>query len=192
MDTHSPGGSSDLLVDHLRQVGARPTAISHVRRFAWLAILIVDAGFVLWGAMAALWPEHLLGPHSAPIVTAGYEGFTRGSWSELLQTSPGTAGYIMLLFRTYGAYNVAFALPAIALTVGAFRRGDRWAWWGLLLGNTIALGSAMTYDRLAHAIGPFEVTEYVGLALVYVALAVTLPLLAARRQSRSLTKAPLA
>ena len=44
---------------------------------AWILILIVDAGFVAWGAMAAAMPDHLLGPGGTPILTAGYEGFTR-------------------------------------------------------------------------------------------------------------------
>jgi len=145
------------------------------RRHAWIAILVVEVGFLLWGAMAAVLPEHLLGPGSRPIVIAGYEGFTKGSWSELVQTSPRIAEYITLLFRVYGAFNVAFSLPAIALTVSAFRRGDRWAWWALLLGNTIALGAAMTYDRIVNAIGPFEMAEYVGLIAVYGALAITAP-----------------
>jgi hypothetical protein len=125
--------------------------------------------------MAALAPEHLLGPGATPILTAGYEGFTRGSWSDLTQASPQTAGYITLLFRTYGAYNVAFSLPAIALTVTAFRRGDLLAWWALLVGHTIALGAAMAYDRIANAVGPFELSEYLGLAMIYAALAVTAP-----------------
>ena len=51
----------------------------------------------------------------------------------------------------------------------------------LLVGNTIALVSAMTYDRTVNAIGPFELSEYLGLALVYVALAITVPLRAAPR-----------
>jgi hypothetical protein len=32
-------------------------------------------------------------------------------------------------------------------------------------------GSAITYDKLVHAIGPFELMEYLGLALVWGALA---------------------
>ena len=44
----------------------------------------------------------------------------------------------------------------------------------------------MTYDRIVNAIGPFEMTEYLGLALVYGALAVTAPFLAARRPVRSM------
>ena len=43
----------------------------------------------------------------------------------------------------------------------------------LLVGNTIALVAAMTYDWTVNAIGPFELTEYLGLAFVYAALAMT-------------------
>ena len=97
-----------------------------------------------------------------------------------------TAKYIGVLFRMYGIYGVAFGVMAIAIAVTAFRRGERWAWWALLVGNTITLVSAMTYDKMVNAIGPFELTEYLGLALVYGALAVTAPVLAAQRPVRSM------
>jgi len=143
------------------------------RQIAWILVLIVDAGFVVWGAMAAAWPDHLLGPRGIPILQAGYEGFSHGSWSALAITSPQTAAYIEVLFRMYGVFNVAFGLMAGAIAVMAFRRGEGWAWWALLAGNTIALVSAMTYDWTVNAIGPFELTEYLGLAVVYTALAMT-------------------
>jgi hypothetical protein len=69
----------------------------------------------------------------------------------------------------------------IAIAITAFRRGERWAWWALLVGNAITLVSAMTYDRTVNAIGPFELSEYLGLALVCGALAVTAPFLAVGR-----------
>jgi hypothetical protein len=155
------------------------------RRVAWILILIVDAGFVAWGAMAAAWPDHLVGPGGTPILTAGYEGYSKGSWSELASTAPMAAKYIDVLFRMYGVFNLAFGLIASVVAVTAFRRGDGWAWWALLVGNTIALVSAMTYDWTVNAIGPFEVSEYLGLGLVCGALAVTAPFRAAGRPVRS-------
>jgi hypothetical protein len=92
-----------------------------------------------------------------------------------------TARYLGVLFRMYGVFNVAFGLTASFITVTAFRRGDRWAWWALLAGNTIALVSAMRYDWMVNAIGPFELSEYLGLALVFGALAVTAPFTTRRR-----------
>jgi hypothetical protein len=150
-------------------------------QIASVLILIVDVGLVAWGAMAAALPDHLLGPGGKLILPAGYEGFTGSSWSELVNTDPMTARYVEVLFRMYGVFNVVFALMAIAIAVTAFRRGDGWAWWALLVGNTIALVAAMTYDRTVNAIGPFELTEYLGLALVIVALAITVPLRVAPR-----------
>jgi hypothetical protein len=151
------------------------------RRVAWILILIVDLSYVAWGTMAAAFLNQLLGPGGKPILPAGYEGFTRGSWAELVKSAPMTARYIEVVFRTYGVYCVVFGLMGSAIAVTAFRRGERWAWWTLLAGNTIALLAAMTYDKTVNAIGPFEMTEYLGIALVWAALAITAPFGPARR-----------
>lgn len=145
------------------------------RRIAWILILIVDASDIAWGFMAAAFPDHLTGPGGTPILAAGYEGFTKGSWTELVSASPMAAQYMAVLFRTYGMFNVVFGLLGSAIAVTAFRRGERWAWWALLGGNVLALVSAMVYDKTVNAIGPFELTEYLGLAMVLGALAITAP-----------------
>lgn len=147
------------------------------RNIAWILILLVDVAYVAWGAMAAVMPEGLLGPGGKAILPAGYEGYSGGSWSELLHTSPMTAKYMVVLYRMYGIYCMVFGLMGSAIAVTAFRRGDPWAWWALLVGNTITMVSAMRYDWIVNAIGPFEMTEYLGLALVYSALAITAPFL---------------
>src|SRR5215472_3444166 len=154
------------------------------RRLAWIVLLIADAGLLAWGVGAAVIPGHLPGPGGAPILPAGYEGYSGGSWHQLVATSPQTAGYITLVFRMYGIYIAAFGLLAVALAATAFRRGDRWAWWALLAGNTVAFVSAMTYDRIVGAIGPFEWSEYLGLAVIYGSLAVTFPALTGTREVR--------
>jgi hypothetical protein len=158
-----------------KQNDTEKKAMKSWRRAAWILILLADIGLLAWGAMAAIAPEHLLGPNSMPILKAEYEGFTGYSWSELIATTPKTSDLLTLVFRMYGIYGVAFSLMAIAITLTAFRRGDTWAWWALLIGNTITYVSAMIYDQIAHAVGPFELTEYLGLAAVFVALAVTVP-----------------
>ena len=143
-------------------------------------MLIADAGLLAWGAMAALAPDDLLGP--------GRSRF----WPPVTRASPGDHGqnsrhvsedaeYMTVLFRVYGAYCRGVRAAGGAVAATAFRRGDRWAWWALLVGNTIAFVSAMTYDWTVSAIGPFELTEYLGLALIWGALAVTAPFRAAGR-----------
>ncbi len=96
------------------------------RRIASLAILVVEASFVVWGAMAALAPDRLLGPGGVAILPAGYQGFTGGSWQALVRAAPKIAGYMTLLYRTYGAYNVAFGVLGAAIAAIPFRRGEAW------------------------------------------------------------------
>jgi hypothetical protein len=155
------------------------------REIAWILILVVEVAYVAWGGMAAAMPDRLLGPGGQPILAAGYEGYSNGSWPELQRTSPMTAQYMVVLFRMYGIYCVLFGLMAGVIATTAFRRGDRWAWWTLLVTNTVAFVTAMRYDWIVNAIGPFELTEYLGLALIYGALAVTAPFIATRRPVRA-------
>src|SRR5512144_140580 len=144
----------------IEQNDTRKTTMSTWRRVALILIVIADVSLLAWGAMAAVAPERLPGPGSTQILPAGYEGFTQHSWSELTSASPLTAEFITIVFRVYGAYIVAFGLLAIAIAATAFRRGESWAWWALLFGNTIAYGSAMMYDRALGVIGPLEMSEY--------------------------------
>ena len=155
--------------------------MKQLRRIAWILILIVDVGYIAWGAGAAASPEYLPGPGGRGILPAGYEGFSGGSWPDLVSTSPLAAAYMAVLYRMYGIYNVCFGLVGSAIAMTAFRRSEVWAWWTLFAGNTIALVAAITYDKLVNAIGPFEMTEYLGLALVWAALAATAPFRATRR-----------
>ncbi len=151
------------------------------RQVAWALILLVDLGYIAWGAGAAVSPDHLLGPGGKAILPAGYEGYTGGSWPELVHASPLAAAYMAVLYRLYGIYCVLFGFMSSAIAVTAFRRGETWAWWTLFMGNTVALLSAITYDKIVNAIGPFELTEYLGLALVWAALALTAPFGTANR-----------
>jgi hypothetical protein len=155
------------------------------RRIALILILIVDVGYIAWGGGAAASPEHLLGPGGKGILPAAYEGYSGGSWAQLIAASPLDAGYMRVMYRMYGIYCALFGLLGSAIAITAFRRGEPWAWWALLVSNTVALLSAITMDRMSRAIGPFEVTEYIGLALVLGAFAATAPFLAANRPGGS-------
>ena len=152
------------------------------RRIAWILLLIVDVSYIAWGAGAAIAPEQLLGPGGKGILPAAFEGYTGAPWSVLVAASPLTAGYIELMYRMYGIYCAIFGVLTCAIVLTAFRRGERWAWWTLLVGNTIALVAAITMDKLSNAIGPLEVTEYLGLVLVWVAMAMTAPFPSLRRE----------
>ncbi len=167
------GGTGSDPVAATQEAGTIGRGTTPFGRVAWVVILVADVGLLAWAAMAAVAPQLLAGPGSTSILPAGYEGFTGASWQALAASSPRTAEYATLLFRMFGLYGVAFSLLAIGIAAYAFRRGERWAWWALLVGNTITFVGAMAYDQIARAVGPFELSEYLGLAAVYAALAIT-------------------
>src|SRR4029078_1829389 len=91
------------------------------RRIAWIVILIVEVGYIAWGAGAAIAPDHLLGPGGKAILPAGFERYSGGSWSALVAASPLVAGYMAVLYRMYGIYCVLFGVMGSVIAVTAFR-----------------------------------------------------------------------
>jgi hypothetical protein len=127
-------------------------------------ILVADAGIVLYGTLAVATPS---------LLTAGYESYSSTSWPSLVAQAPETAAYLLLIYRMVGGLNVALGITLIAIIVGPFRRGERWAWFTLLGANVLGFGVPMTYDHITGAIGFFEILEFVAIAAVLVALAIS-------------------
>jgi hypothetical protein len=151
--------------------GHRVMPLAQARRFAWIGMVVAGAGLIAWGALAALVPEC-----PGACMTNGYETFSSQPWGDFRAAFALQSNFVLLLFRVFGAYNVAFGLLGVAVAATAFRRGEVWAWWALLVANTIAYGSAMTYDRMVGFIGTNELLEYVCLAGVFVAAILTAPI----------------
>jgi hypothetical protein len=128
-----------------------------------MVILVADAGVVLYGVLTLATPS---------LLTAGYESYSGTSWATLVAQAPQTAAYLLLVYRMVGGLNVALGVTLIAIIVGPFRRGDRWAWFAVLGGNLLGFGVPMTYDQITGAIGFFEILEFVAIAAVLVALVV--------------------
>lgn len=137
------------------------SALSRARRWAWTLILAADVGIVLYGVMAVAMPQAL---------TAGYESYTGSTWANLDTGAAADASYVLLLYRLVGGLNIGLGLVLIAVVVGAYRRGERWAWFTILAGNAVGFGAPMAYDQVTGAIGTFEVLEFVAVAAVLVAL----------------------
>ena len=93
--------------------------MKRLQSVAWVLILIVDVGYIAWGGAAAAAPVRLLGPGGVAILPAGYQGYSGASWSQLAGASPVAAGYMTLLFRMYGTYNVLFGLLGSSIAVTA-------------------------------------------------------------------------
>jgi hypothetical protein len=82
-------------------------------RYAWVIVLLAEVGVLVYGVMAAVAPTALV---------PGYESYSSRTWPALVAADTQTAAFVLLLFRLLGAYNVAFAVLAIAIAATAFRR----------------------------------------------------------------------
>ena len=149
---------------HGNEANQRVSSSARRVQIAAAVIVAADLSIMAWGLLAVFSPQ---------VLVAGFVRYTGQSWVELMQEAPEIGNFLLLAFRLVGALNVAAALPLITIALTAFRAQQRWAWWTLLVGNTIALGAPMAYDQFTGAIGVFEIGEWVVLGLVYVALALT-------------------
>jgi deazaflavin-dependent oxidoreductase (nitroreductase family) len=164
------GGKRTVFVLHREDGHTFPTPrrvpTSRRVRAAATTITVADLSILVWGALALRSPQQMI---------PGYENYTGNPWTALTQQDPATAAYMLVLFRLVGAFNIAVAIPLVAVTLTAFRAQKRWAWWTLLAGNTLAFAAPISYDLTTGAIGVFEVVEWLLLAAVYGALAATRP-----------------
>lgn len=140
-----------------------------IRKNLWIVVAVVEASIAAWGMLALVDPE---------ILGAGFESHTGETWESFASREVAAARFMTIAFRLVGALNVAAGLVLFGVAVSGFRRGDRWAWWTLLIGNTMAIGAPIVYDRAVGFIGTFEVLEYVALLVVYSTLV-------AQRRSRA-------
>lgn len=132
-----------------------------LRGWAWILILAADAGIVLYGVLALATPSAL---------TAAYETYTGSTWESLVASTPAAAAYVLLVYRLVGGLNVGLGVTLIAVVAGPYRRGERWAWFAVLMGNVIGFGVPMTYDQITGAVGTFEILEFVAVGAVVIGL----------------------
>jgi hypothetical protein len=114
-------------------------------------LYLTTIGLIIYGVMAIFNPEILAG---------GFNRFTKQDWGQFHTNSQDVAGYITLLWRLIGGFNLA---TGIILTLIVWRwllQGRRWAWVTLFLGTAAAYLSPMSLDLTTRSIEIFEVLEF--------------------------------
>jgi hypothetical protein len=77
---------------------------SRRRGYAWVIILVADAGVLVYGVMAAVAPRALI---------PGYESYSSRTWPALVAADTQTAAFILLLFLISGSGS-GWLIPAAA------------------------------------------------------------------------------
>lgn len=92
-------------------------------RYAWILIAAVSVGFIPIAV-----GDVVLGAGGDPVTTESVTGIP---WTDLQASQPAVATLIDLHARLVGVGLLAFSLLSLAVVATAYRRWERWAWYGL-------------------------------------------------------------
>jgi hypothetical protein len=116
-----------------------------------LVLYLTTLGLVVYGAMAILMPE---------VLAAGFNTFTGQDWLTYQSGNGVVAGYIVLLWRLIGIFNLMAGVALTLIVWKWFRKGNRWSWIVLFTGTVLAyLGSIIT-DLTVQSVEIFEMIEF--------------------------------
>ncbi len=138
------------------------------RGLAWKLLLLI-------GLLAlALGIVYLLVPQPWLLDRRANERLLGMSYQQLFQQVPTLPDYLIVVYRFFGLYLLAFGALFSFVVLTAFRRGERWAWWAVFpgLGALLAL---QTYLIAVHIpVSPFLWLDLIVIILWGVALAFSL------------------
>ncbi len=137
---------------------------SRAVRISWKIMMVPHIAVLAFGLLWTL----------APHITVGqdFQSYTGQLWPEFVATNARLASLISLLGRVLGVQLIVIGIMAIAVTLTAYRRSEKWSWYVFLVGNTLGWGSGLALEGITGVI-PVVVVEAIALAVAYVGLAVS-------------------
>ncbi len=94
-----------------------------VQRNAWIVFIVIAVIFVLFGI-----GDVIRGMDADPAIAESIAGIP---WEDLQDSSPAIAYLIDLMVRSQGFTIIVLSILSIAITLYAFKPGERWAWYAL-------------------------------------------------------------
>ena len=71
------------------------------------------------------------------------QAVTNMPWSELKASSPVAANFIIFVYGQMGLLKISWTLFILAITLTGFRRGEKWAWYMMLLAPILLVTDAI-------------------------------------------------
>ena len=104
-------------------------------KYAWVILLLVGLLWLLVGFVAVFSPEG--------IFEADAQAVTKMPWSELKDSSPTAANFVIFIYGQMGLLKISWSLFILAITLTGFRRGEKWAWYMMLLAPILLVSDAV-------------------------------------------------
>jgi len=98
-------------------------------------LLAVGLLWLVVGFVAVFQPEG--------IFEADAQSVTNMPWSELKASSPEASNFVIFVYGQMGLLKISWSLFILAITLTGYRRGEKWAWYILLLAPILLVSDAL-------------------------------------------------
>ena len=102
-------------------------------KYAWIILFAIGVIFLVTGV------PHALGINTDPETVQRISGMTL---SQLKDSNPGFFNLYIYYFSFGGLSDLAFAFFTIVISLTAYRKGEKWAWYALWFIPAFFIGSA--------------------------------------------------
>ncbi len=103
-------------------------------KYAWLILLALGLLWLVVGIVAVFQPEG--------IFEADAQSVTDVPWSELKASSPAVSNFVIFVYGQMGLLKISWSFFVIVITLTGYRRGERWAWYIMLLVPVLLVSDA--------------------------------------------------
>ena len=104
-------------------------------KFAWVILLAVGILWLVVGIVAVFQPEG--------IFEADAQAVTKMPWTDLKASSPTAANFVIFIYGQMGLLKISWSLFILAITLTGYRRGEKWAWYMMLLAPILLVSDAV-------------------------------------------------
>jgi magnesium-transporting ATPase (P-type) len=104
-------------------------------KYAWIVLLSVGLLWLVVGIVAVYSPEG--------IFEGDAQAVTNLPWTDLKASSPEASNFIIFVYGQMGLLKISWSLFILAITLTGFRRGEKWAWYIMLLAPILLVSDAV-------------------------------------------------
>ncbi|MFX1311436.1 MAG: hypothetical protein ACFFHD_02335 [Promethearchaeota archaeon] len=99
-----------------------------------------------------------------------FAAYTGQTYSNYLASSPKFAEIYIITKKLIGIMLLVIGFMIILINEFAYRKGEKWSWFALLISGGIAWGAFIIYKMFIGYIGVSMITFIIGAALLFVGL----------------------
>ncbi len=104
-------------------------------KYAWVILLAVGLLWLLVGFVAVFSPEG--------IFEGDAQAVTKVPWTDLKASSPVASNFVIFVYGQMGLLKISWSLFVLAITLTGYRKGEKWAWYMMLLAPILLVTDAV-------------------------------------------------